>query len=261
MNNEPELIKGDFFTCNEQIPPGSVDLVLTDPPFGILQEIQVWDILPDLQNLEIALDYVLKPSGQVLLFCDIHLLKELMNTFKTRFQYRFFHIWKKPGGMPVSHLRPIKEAEFILLFRKKGTLEKDLTFNPEAMGESGEPYFKNNSSPDIPTRKQKKAPQNRNLSGTRYPKTIIEAPHKPNMKAEERSKHPTQKPELLLRKLIRGYSNPGELVFDPFSGSGSTLISAYKEGRRSIGFEIEEQYFTEAKQRIDDVTCQAELFA
>ena len=80
------------------------------------------------------------------------------------------------------------------------------------------------------------------------------------MEAWERTSHPTQKPEILLRKLIRGYSNPGDLVLDPFAGSGSTLASAYKENRRSIGFEIEKKYFQEAKQRIERLTAQETLW-
>ena len=95
----------------------------------------------------------------------------------------------------------------------------------------------------------------------RFPKTIIEAPGKPNMKKWERSNHPTQKPELLLRKLIRLYSNKGDLILDPFAGCGSTIISAYKENRRGIGFEIEKDYYQEAKQRIEAVINQGELFS
>jgi site-specific DNA-methyltransferase (adenine-specific) len=55
--------------------------------------------------------------------------------------------------------------------------------------------------------------------------------------------HPQQKPELLLQSLIRTYTNPGELVADPFAGSGSTVNVAVTEGRRGVGWDL---YFTPA---------------
>ena len=54
--------------------------------------------------------------------------------------------------------------------------------------------------------------------------------------------HPTEKPVMLLRELIEASSRMGELVLDPFAGAGSTLIAAVQEGRRAIGIEIEEKY-------------------
>ena len=259
MKDFPKLLNGDFFQGYHNIPEKSVDLILTDPPFGILRQLYAWDKFPDLVALEISCDYLLKNNGRFISFCDLHRLRDFLNTFNNCFQYHFYHIWSKTGGIPSSPNRLINDSEFILVFRRKGALEKDLTVNPKAMGDCGEPYFKNNSSPDIPTRKQKKSKQHRNLSGKRFPKTIIEAPGKPNMKADERSIHPTQKPELLLRKLIRGYSNPGDMILDPFAGSGSSLISAYRENRKSKGYEIEKNYYLEAKQRIKNVTCQIEM--
>ena len=80
------------------------------------------------------------------------------------------------------------------------------------------------------------------------------------MKYSERTSHPTQKPELLLRQLIRGYSNKGQIILDPFAGSASTLISAYKEKRRSIGVEIESKYYEESQERINRIIIQQELF-
>jgi site-specific DNA-methyltransferase (adenine-specific) len=258
---KPTLHNKNFYEIYDLIETESFDLILTDPPYGILTDVQKWDTEPDILLLEEICANLLKPTGQLVVFCDIHLLSKFLTIINNSLQFRFYHIWKKPGGMPTSTSRPINDSEFILIFRRKGELEKGLAWNPKAMGESGEPYYKRNTSPDVSTRKQKKSKQNRNITGERYPKTILEAPGKPNMKAEERSNHPTQKPEVLLRKLIKGYSNPGDLILDPFAGSGSTLISAFHEGRRSVGFEIEYQYFKEARQRIENVTSQADLFA
>lgn len=64
------------------------------------------------------------------------------------------------------------------------------------------------------------------------------------------TRHPTEKPVLLLRQLIESSSVIGEMVFDPFAGVGSTLVAAYLEGRRAIGVEIEEKYCKIAKERM-----------
>lgn len=70
----------------------------------------------------------------------------------------------------------------------------------------------------------------------------------------ERGLHPTQKPVDLMRYFIRTYSNEGEIVLDNCAGSGSTLIAAMREGRKSIGIELEEKYCEVIAER-----CEQEL--
>lgn len=256
------LIFGDFFERWKEAGIGQVDLILADPPFGLFaRELKNmnWDISLDLAELETILNQLIKPTGQVILFCDLNLLVEFMTGFK-RLKFRCLHIWKKPGGMPVNLTHPIKNAEFILVFRKSGVRVGDLTFNTDGMGVTGPAYIKRNYTHEIPTRRMKKSAVNENPTGIRYPKCIIEAPSKPNMAREERTSHPTQKPVLLLRKLIRTYSNSGDLVVDPFLGSGSTLVACHKEKRKGIGYEIKEQYYQEASRRIRQITCQGVLW-
>lgn len=63
--------------------------------------------------------------------------------------------------------------------------------------------------------------------------------------------HPTQKPTLLLRYLVRLISDEGDLIFDPFTGSGSTGLGALLEQRKFLGCELNDEYFNLAKKRID----------
>ncbi len=63
--------------------------------------------------------------------------------------------------------------------------------------------------------------------------------------------HPTQKPVELIRYLIRTYSNPGDTILDNCIGSGTTAIAAMREGRHFIGFELNEEYFGKAVERIE----------
>ena len=67
----------------------------------------------------------------------------------------------------------------------------------------------------------------------------------------ENTAHPTQKPEKLLAKLILASSDEGDIVFDPFSGSGSTLVTAIKLNRHYLGVEIDPQYCVWAQQRLE----------
>ncbi len=62
--------------------------------------------------------------------------------------------------------------------------------------------------------------------------------------------HPYTKPESLMEKLILAYTNPGETVFDPFSGSGTTAVACQRHGRNFIGCEINPEYFNLAQKRL-----------
>ena len=67
----------------------------------------------------------------------------------------------------------------------------------------------------------------------------------------ENTDHPTQKPEKFVAKLVLASSNPGDVVLDPFLGSGTTSVVAKKLGRRYIGIELEETYCCLAEKRLD----------
>jgi adenine-specific DNA-methyltransferase len=62
--------------------------------------------------------------------------------------------------------------------------------------------------------------------------------------------HPTEKAVSILRPVIQAFSKPGEIVLDPFSGSGSTAVAAALSGRRYIGIELEDRYCRHARTRL-----------
>ena len=66
-------------------------------------------------------------------------------------------------------------------------------------------------------------------------------------------KHPTQKPVSILKTLIETVTNPGDVVLDPFMGSGSTGVAAQSSGRKFIGIELDENYYNIAKNRIENI--------
>lgn len=256
---KPKLIFGDWYEHYRGIERHSIDLVLTDPPYGILDKHRSWDIPLNLAEFEQSLDHLLKETGLAIIFCNLDLLILLRKSL-TLFRQRSYHVWNKPSGMCISPQMPLPNGEFILVFKRTGVRTKDTTWFPKEMLPAKQPYSKNSNILVSPSRRHIKNPISQNTDGKRWVTTVLDAPHKPCMPKCERSSHPSQKPEQLLRALIRGYSNPGDRVIDPFAGSGSTLISAFREGRPSQGYEKNETYFKEACDRIDSAINQLSLF-
>ena len=76
----------------------------------------------------------------------------------------------------------------------------------------------------------------------------------PKASEKKHGKHPTQKPESLLERVVLSCSNKGDTVLDPFCGSATTGVAALRSGRNFIGIDAEEQYLTDyAVKRIEDV--------
>jgi len=262
--NIPKIYRDDFFKVHEALSPTSFDLIFTDPPYGLFgEEIEAldWDNPVNLYQLEKTFSRLLKPTGLAIISCNLEFLTDLQNAFGAHLILYHHYVWRKPGGMPVNKLYPITNHEFVGVFRRPGVHVSDLTWHPRESGRIGEPYEKKNTTADVPTRRMKKSKVNTNSTGKRYMKSVLDAPSKPNMKKEERTSHPTQKPLALLRPLIRTYSNPGDTILDPFAGSGSSLIAAALEGRNAIGYEIEKKYFDEAQQRLEQtIPAQMDVF-
>ena len=252
--------QGDFYQEYPMLKKESFDLILTDPPYGALKDLHQWDKAPEWDRLEEMFYSLLAPYGQVILFAYIHNLAHIKSVLGKRLTFRTYHIWRKPGGMPVSDRAPIVDVEFILVFRRKEDRVSDLAFNPNPLGEVGIPYVRRgNQERPIGTRLRRGGPSI-NVDGIRWPRVVIDAPSKPNMPKQERTAHPTQKPLSLVRKLLCGYSKPGAHILDPFAGSGTTLVASHLENRSATGFEIYPKYFQEASERLDQVTSQTMLF-
>ena len=258
-NGKIKFYNGDWFKSFQRIPEKSVDLVLTDPPYNALQETQSWDRAVDLARLEMTFNEVLRPNGQVIFFADLHLLLRVLNEF-TRFKLRTYHVWKKTGAsMPINTYNPLPDSEFILVMRRVESKVSKLSFNPWDGLPRDRAYLKKNYQTQGPTRRMIKSAFSIN-DGRRWVTRTLNGPGKSAMPKSERTSHPCQKPVILCRQLIKTYSNPGGTVLDPFAGSGSSLLAAWREGRQAVGFEISPEYYDEAISRIQMATCQTNLF-
>lgn len=268
MNEQTiKLIHNDFYSGYQDFEQDSFDLILTDPPYNRFEEAgQDWDVEISWNRTEGILANLIKPTGWVIVFCDFPLAVELTNTFCHKLEFHGFHIWHKPGGTPAGKTQPIHDTEHILLFRKRGVRVSDMTFNPLTVLPQKQPFTKYNSSPDFSLRRQKKSAVNENKTGERWVKTflpeVLQGPSRPNMTNDERSgiSHPSMKPLVVLQSILRCYSNSGDLILDPFAGSGSTLVAAHNENRGAVGFEIIEKFALEAQERIKRCQAQGDLF-
>jgi site-specific DNA-methyltransferase (adenine-specific) len=254
---EPELVIGDFLKeYKNHIDKKSVDLVLTDMPYGIFTDNKditgVEDPKINILELNDVLDYILKDNGYFLTFCNLKLMIELMKGLEG-FQFHYEYVCFKNNGMPAGPTHPIHNIEYVAAFYKNSAKPTDLTFNPRETGIVKDPYVKPNKNRNHSTRKMKKRKCDTNKTGKRFIKQSIQMNSKCNLPKEERTPHTLQKPEKVLRRFIRIHSKEGDLVCDGFVGSGSTLVAAYKEKRRSIGFEIDKRWYDVAEDRIESV--------
>lgn len=198
-----------------------VDLILSDPPYGTTQ--QEWD-----EPVEWARwwELVSRFACPVLLFAAPPFDKDLAHT--NRKDYRYDWIWAK--NRATGHLnakkRPLQSHEQVLVFYKqppnyfpqKTTGHKKINHCVQKV--HGELY--GSQKPTASTR-----------STDRFPLTVQHF----DAIAPDKKEHPNQKPQELLRYLIRTYSQPGDVILDPFAGSRSTGFAAEAEGRDSITIE------------------------
>lgn len=81
-----------------------------------------------------------------------------------------------------------------------------------------------------------------------------------NMKDKERRIHPTQKPVALYKWILNKYAKPNDIILDTHVGSASSLIACRETGHKYVGFEIDEEYYTLARKRLDASEAQMNIY-
>jgi site-specific DNA-methyltransferase (adenine-specific) len=223
------------------IPDNSIDLVLTDPPYGTTA--CKWDSIIPFEPMWKELKRISKENSAIVLFgkepFSSHLRLSNLDCFKQDL------IWLKTRPSNVFNAKKMfmNWHETISIFYNKLP-----TYNPQF--EQGKPYKKinylQNRSTGIYGKTGEKENYQHDNKGTRYPKTILEFSNPNN-----NSLHPTQKPTALLEYLIKTYTNEGDTVLDFTMGSGSTGVAAKNTNRKFIGIEMDKNYFDIAKNRIE----------
>jgi len=238
-----KIYNGDCFELLKKTPDKSIDLILTDPPYSIHNSHIDNEI--DLDKMWLQFNRIIKPKRNILIFAGGWFFHRLVMSNPKK--YRYENLWvKSKCGSPLSaKYMPLKRHEFICVFGDSASL-----YNPQML--SGEPYARKKTITKTNNLKFGVNSVETNNLGTRHPSTVLSDFPQKWSRQQQGKIHPFLKPVSLLQWLVRSYSNEGDLVLDPFMGSGSTCLAAKIENRDYIGIELDETYYNIAKDRIEN---------
>lgn len=252
-----KLFQGNSLQWLASLENESADLVFADPPYNI--DRAEWDsfesqeayIRWSVQWIEHAAR-ILKPSGSMFVCGFSEILADLKHPASRFFKSCRWIVWHYKNKANLGNDWG-RSHESILHFRKtaKFKLNVDAIRIPY-----GNHTLKYPSHPQAQTSQYGNG-KKRDEHWTPHPlgakpKDVIEIPTTCNG-MEEKTPHPTQKPEELLRKLILAASTENNLVVDPFSGSGTTLVVAEQLNRRWLGCDLSDEYNRWAITRLEKV--------
>ena len=238
-----KLLHGDCLELLPTLADCSVDLVLTDPPYGTTA--CKWDAVIPLEPMWVQVRRVLKPNGAAVFTASQPFTSALVMSNIREFKYEW--AWDKVNHF-TNHLnakhQPMKRHENVLVFASGKT-----TFNRQ-MEMRAEPYVSRKSSTYQGETYGKMDRSDYGITRTHMPPCSV----LPIKARTPKSYHPTQKPVALMEYLIRTYTNEGETVLDFTMGSGTTGVACMNTGRRFIGIERDDGYFQIAQRRIGEAS-------
>jgi modification methylase len=246
------IIKGDCVAALEKVPDKSIDVIFADPPYNLQlggalhrpdQSLvdacdDAWDQFASFEAYDaftrawlLACRRVLKPNGTIWVIGSYHNIFRVGATLQDLdFWILNDIVWRKTNPMPNFKGRRFQNAHETMIWASRDPKAKGYTFNYEAMKAAND---------DVQMRSDWLFPI---CSGGERIKG-----------ADGKKAHPTQKPEALLARILMASSKPGDIVLDPFFGSGTTGAVAKRLGRNFVGIEREQEYIDVAQARIDAV--------
>jgi site-specific DNA-methyltransferase (adenine-specific) len=247
---ENRVILGDAFAVMPLLPRAFADLLIVDPPYNLDKDFggSRFGRKSDADYarytaawLDAALP-LLKPTASVYVCCDWRSGTAVIPVLTQRLNVRNRITWQreKGRGAKANWKNGMEDIWF-------ATVSADYTFNLDAVRLRRRviaPYKENGQPKDW------EQTETGNFRGT-CPSNFWDDISIPYWSMAENTAHPTQKPEKLLAKLLLASSNAGDLVFDPFLGSGTTAVAAKKLGRRFVGIEQSRQYCAWAQKRLE----------
>lgn len=259
MSTESEIICGDCIRVLDTLEESSARLVVADPPyFNVLLE-EDWDTswhnedeyLKWTSQWMKAAMRVLVPGGLLYCFGQIgkreHVMLHLMSQAAREFAFHDLIIWDRVVGYHQRRDSFTPAYEMALVLRKPGAPP---LFNKDAVRE---PYDQKTIKDYIRDKRYKNSEARlRHLEKGKYATNLWRIPSL-RSPSKEKAGHPSQKPLALVERIVESSSSKGELVIDPFLGSGTTAIVARQLGRRYLGIEINPKYVEIARQRLEQV--------
>ena len=243
-------IHQDLFDALPFLPDKFVDLLIVDPPYNLRKDFngavfkaRSPQSYKDWVNLWMAeLPRLLKPNASIYMCCDWQSSNAIYEVFSQYFQVRNRITWEREKGRGAK--RNWKNASEDIWF---GTVGDRYTFNVDAV--------KLQRRVRAPYRDRAGKPKDwqdttQGKFRATHPSNLWTDISVPFWSMPENTDHPTQKPEKLIAKMILASSHPGDVVFDPFLGSGTTSVVAKKLGRQYVGIEQEKLYCCWAQKRL-----------
>lgn len=241
MNNI-ELWNGDCLELMNNIPDKSIDMILSDLPYGTTH--CKWDSVLPLEELWKQYCRIAKENAAIVLFAQTPFDKVLGSSNLKMLRYEW--IWEKTQA--TGHLNakkmPMKAHENILVFYKKLPIYNPQITKGHTPIHSYTKYVSTQNNTEIYGKMSREISDGGET--TRYPRSVLTF-------SSDKQKcylHPTQKPLALCEYMIKTYTNEGNLVLDNCMGSGTTGLACKNLHRRFIGIEKEKKYFEIAKERI-----------
>ncbi|MFH0779580.1 MAG: DNA methyltransferase [Parcubacteria group bacterium] len=236
----------------KKLPKGSIDLTVTDPPYTIKRDFGKGTINTDLNNFTAWCERwiaecarLLKKSGSIYICINWEASSIVEEILKKYFIIQNRITWKRDKGRGAK--RNWKNNLEDIWFATKSN---DYTFNLSDVKIEKPviaPYVDERGNP-----KDWKIVDGKKIRLT-HPSNIWTDLVVPFWSMPENTEHPTQKPEKLIERIILASSNKGDLVFDPFIGSGTTAVVAKKLGRNYLGFEIEKKFYILTQKRLASI--------
>jgi site-specific DNA-methyltransferase (adenine-specific) len=249
-NVRDKIFCQDVFTAFSFLPEQSVDLMFADPPYNLtksfndrkfkqtsIEEYSEW-----LDSWLSQTVRILKPTASIYICGDWRSSAAIQRVGEKYFIPQNRITWEREKGRGAkSNWKNCSEDIWFF------TVSDDYYFNVDAVMLKRQviaPYTNSNGEP-----KDWTETENGRFRVT-HPSNLWTDLTVPYWSMPENTDHPTQKPEKLLAKIVLASSREGDLVFDPFNGSGTTTVVAKKFGRRYLGIEIDEGYCCLAQKRL-----------
>ena len=245
-----QVVWGDAFEVLPKLQKSQFDLLFADPPYNLTKnfgaekfaerssdEYEAW--LDSWLKLCMPL---LKPTASIYICGDWRSSSAIQRVGTKHFKVQNRITWEREKGRGAK-ANWKNSAEDIWFF----TVSDEFTFNLGAVKVRRKvlaPYKKDGAPKDW---KESAAGNFRDT----HPSNIWTDISVPFWSMPENTDHPTQKPEKLLAKIILASTNPGDLILDPFAGSGTTAVTAKKLGRDFVAIESDEQYCLLAQKRLE----------
>ncbi|MCP4760713.1 MAG: site-specific DNA-methyltransferase [archaeon] len=236
-----EIMHCDCLELMKMIPDKSIDLVLTDPPYGITD--CHWDTMPDLKNLWKEFLRIGKKNCAFVLTASQPFTTDLINSCRKFFKYVIVWDKKISGSFMLAKYRPLQITEDIVVFCREKTI-----YNP--IMTIGRPRRKvvviSNTKSTMNYDGLKKTAERGGMGNKYYPTNLIKISNAYRLN----KKHPTQKPLELFKYLVKTFSNENNLVLDPFAGSFTTARACKDLKRNFISCDLKEDYCKIGEQRM-----------